>query len=404
MSDSNKNPKDFTAKEAFSQEFDPPKTQSPQTNLDDILKKIQQAAQTKGLGANLPIAVYDSKSLVFKGVPGRKPDKNIVHPTQAKLLEKTLETPQNLKGSLRIYVGQEKVFHVKNGQVLADTLGLARQQQAQKDSPQVESSPTPALSSEQRIAFLEQQIKQQQQQINRLTRHLENLNQTTPKLADPSLGNWFQNLYAQLQDKGKNLIEQLSQSLQQKKEMLMVRVREFITDKKEWADRTQENLLTQVEATRNSMQLKTGEFATGTMIKATQKVADLTGEKFTSLDNLNKYAIPADHYWKLYSDKAMYFREQSGSQPLAPAQLTVAAAQYALQDGLSKRSVLAAIESSPDCRRIKAQQGEKQARQYAELALAKATRLERQGKQPQLQTAQQQSIQQAKKRQNEPGF
>lgn len=408
MPDSQKDPQKFTAKEAFSPEFDPETRSQPQASssnkkeAQETLKKtldyIKQALPAKGFSKDLPISIYDGKTLIYKAEAGKEPTKNLMTPEKAALLQKTLENPQGLQGSIRIRVGSEKVFHVLDGQIVTDKLGLVAERPSQQQAPQAAVAQE-NLTAEQRIEMLEKAVQQQQQQIAHLSKQLEKLSRPLPQVAYSKLNTWFKSTQAQIQKTGQSLVEKLSQSLQQNKETLMNQVREFITNNQERVAQTQERVLTQMEATRNQVEIKAGEFALGAMTAATQKVAHLVSEPVAVSP---KQSLDPSQAWQQYTQKVQQAHLQEGEKNIVPAQITVSAAQYALTDGHSKRSVLQMIKSDPEYQRINSAQGPKKATQYADLALAKATRLIQQNSsKPQ---AQKQATAQSTKAPDEPGF
>ncbi|MBC6431881.1 hypothetical protein FM036_14240 [Nostoc sp. HG1] len=100
--------------------------------LESLLKLIHAKAKEKGLDPSKDVHIYSSSSKVYQGTLGESPSKNLLTPTIVENLKKALSDPKNSQGAISIKIGNEKVFHIKNGDVLTDKLGLAPPSQPNK--------------------------------------------------------------------------------------------------------------------------------------------------------------------------------------------------------------------------------------------------------------------------------
>jgi len=83
--------------------------------LESVLKTINQGLKSRQFQSNLPLSVKIGSSVVYQAIPGQKPTINEIAPEEVIVLQKALENPQGVQGAVRLRVGGETVFHVKNG-------------------------------------------------------------------------------------------------------------------------------------------------------------------------------------------------------------------------------------------------------------------------------------------------
>lgn len=81
-----------------------------------------------------PIKFFASSRKVYERVPGKEAQLIKASPEQVQKLQTAIDNPQELQGSVRVIQGEEVLYHVKNGEVITDKLGLSvdrTQEQAQ---------------------------------------------------------------------------------------------------------------------------------------------------------------------------------------------------------------------------------------------------------------------------------
>ncbi len=101
--------------------------------LDSILKRIKDLAGKENPRISI---VFGNEPTSYKRDPKKGVTQNQMTPEKAALLKKTLEDPQSLDGTLRIYVDGKLAYHVKDKEVKVDTIGLRTLQKVQQKSSQ----------------------------------------------------------------------------------------------------------------------------------------------------------------------------------------------------------------------------------------------------------------------------
>ena len=214
--------------------------------LESLIKIIQAKAKEKGLEASKDIHIYSSSSKVYEGTLGQSPSKNLLTPTIVENLRKALSDPKNSQGAISIKIGNEKVFHIKNGEVLTDKLGLAPPSQPNKvvtkeriysvealqkqvkvlqsklqaqqklvDSIK-ETQQTPESLSKliDQVAEMGKSLEKQQQLIENTQKALSQLNERSlPQIKNTVLQNWVGTVENQVKQTAKNVLEWVKDAL-----------------------------------------------------------------------------------------------------------------------------------------------------------------------------------------------
>jgi uncharacterized small protein (DUF1192 family) len=214
--------------------------------LESLLKLIHARAKEKGLDPSKDIHIYSSSSKVYQGTLGESPSKNLLTPTIVENLEKALSDPKSSQGAISIKIGHEKVFHIKNGEVLTDKLGLAPRTQKNEvvsneriysvealqkqvavlqsklESQQklVDSLKKNELSPESlselaaQVAEMGKSLEKQQQLIDRTQKALSQVNERfLPQVQNTVLQNWVGSVERQVKKTAKNAFERLVDAL-----------------------------------------------------------------------------------------------------------------------------------------------------------------------------------------------
>lgn len=161
--------------------------------LESLLKIIHAKAKEKGLEPSHDIHIYSSSSKVYQGKLGESPSKNLLTPTIVENLRKALSDPKNSQGAISIKIGNEKVFHIKNGEVLTDKLGLAPPSQPNKVVTKERIYSVEALQKQ--VAVLQSKLESQQKLVDSIKQ-----NEQTPEL--------LSQLVAQVEEMSKSLLKQ----------------------------------------------------------------------------------------------------------------------------------------------------------------------------------------------------
>lgn len=96
--------------------------------LNALVTKIKSSNKFTVKG-NEEIVIQVGKDRVYKSKLNQEPTENKLTPEHIKQIQIALEKPQELKGSVSILVGDERIFHAKDGQVIEDTLSLTSSEQ-----------------------------------------------------------------------------------------------------------------------------------------------------------------------------------------------------------------------------------------------------------------------------------
>lgn len=146
-------------------------------------------------------------------ISGKEVLKDKLTPPQIEKLRQAIESPNQLKGSVRVKDDKELLLDVKDGQVKVDKLGLVQTQKqeiktektidsektTQTELPQKPQSTTQAYSQNPNsppiaeVASLKQTVEQQVQKIEALEQKLDALSQSISSIQDKSLSRWMGN-------------------------------------------------------------------------------------------------------------------------------------------------------------------------------------------------------------------
>lgn len=377
--------------------------------LESLLKTINQGIKARQFQGNLPLNIKVGSSVVFQAVSGKKPTTNKITPEQITLLQKALSDPESVQGAVRISVGNETVFHVKDGELKVDKLGFAQgqsqtqesskrvkkeapaqtqQTQPQSQSNQTQSTPSQATqtittSVETEIASLRLLVSQQQQQLNQMNQKLDRLMSSPPVVVivgSDQLKNWFGNLHSKIQKAGQQAVAHASNQLEQNKTTLRSKVQQL------WSG-VKETVTDKIHAASNVVQTKAGEIALGAMSAVTTNLASALGEKLPDGSfvienrnlnqrlevNGNSVALKqrpqqdALELWNNYSQ---------GISSDRPVLRTLAVAQNALRDGMTKAGVEDLLKADPQFQKLQQEQGSNQAENYVKQMTRSAVRRE----------------------------
>jgi len=109
----------------MSEEYSHQGAEKGERDLNDLVSRIQQAAHLSQYKGSIPLKIHFGREKVFEALPGQEPTRNTSTSAQIELLQKAFTDPQGIQGSVKVTLGGEEIFKVKNGQVLTDQLGLA---------------------------------------------------------------------------------------------------------------------------------------------------------------------------------------------------------------------------------------------------------------------------------------
>lgn len=370
-----------------------PVQQTNKKGIENILSEIDNKLKAQEEQGDLPLSFRVGSSVVFKAIPGQEPTINKISPEHVALIQQAIADPQGLKGSVRIYVGKENVFHVIDGQVKEDQLGLApiKQFTQENTQAQAEAKPTQAQSAslQDQIAVLQTTVERQQQQIDLVNQKLNQFVNSPVFIVNERLNNWFGNFRDKFQTAGQEAVAQVSNKLEQNKATLVAKAQEFLAGVKE-------NVTDTLHAARNNVQAQAGKVALGAINAATAKLVSAIGEKLpdgsfviesrvinqrleVSGNNValkERPPLDAQALWNKYSQDLPQER---------PVQRTLAVAQNAIQDGMTKIAVEDMLKADPQFQKVRQEQGVDKAQEYVKQMTRSASRREQQAREPQQQ-------------------
>ncbi|MBD2680899.1 MULTISPECIES: hypothetical protein [Nostoc] len=161
--------------------------------LNDILHKLLEKGKFQDLDTSKDLSIYVGNQPKYKGHPDREVSVNSMTPELVEKINTAINDPQNLKGSVRIMIGKDKVYHAKDGEVLTDKLGLNskitqnsdlgshQSQSPQTAKPVQQSSPLEDLQKQ--VDALQQKVQEQQSLIDNFASQNQSSNQVAEKLS-----------------------------------------------------------------------------------------------------------------------------------------------------------------------------------------------------------------------------
>ncbi|MHC5754964.1 MAG: hypothetical protein ACYTXF_30855 [Nostoc sp.] len=272
--------------------------------LESLLKLIHAKAKEKGLDPSKDVHIYSSSNKVYQGTLGESPSKNLLTPTIVENLKKALSDPKNSQGAISIKIGNEKVFHIKNGEVLTDKLGLAPASQKNKvvsneriysvealqkqvavlqsklESQQKlvdsikQKEQTPELLS-QLVAQVEEMsnaVLKQQQLIENTQKALSQVNERSlPPIQNTQLQNWVGTVENKVKQTAKNVFERIKDALTPEVTKLRNEIASLKSQINEQITSFKDEVKYQTDSVRNELN---------------QQVGNLTGELRTQIDGV----------------------------------------------------------------------------------------------------------------------
>lgn len=256
--------------------------------LDDILHKLLEKGKFQGLDTTKDLSIYVGNQPKYKGHPDGGVSVNSMTPEQIDKINTAINDPQNLKGSIRIMIGKDKVYHVKDGEVLSDKLGLnsqisQNQSQSQQPAKAVQQSST-IEDLQKQVEALQQKVQDQQslidnfatqkqstvevtrklstdlislkqafdtqqQTIEQLQKGLDAINkQNNPAINNATLNKWINSIETKAKNTAKNLYEQVKTVLTPKVDKVKAQLETQITTLKEQMSQQMESLKTEMRS------------------------------------------------------------------------------------------------------------------------------------------------------------
>jgi hypothetical protein len=270
--------------------------------LNDILHKLLEKGKFQELDTTKDLSIYVGNQPKYKGHPDGEVSVSLMTPELVDKINTAINDPQNLKGSIRIMIGKDKVYHVKDGEVLSDKLGLSsqisqNQSQSQQPAKPVQQSSTiedlqkqvealqQKLQDQQSLIdnfanqkqssvevtkqlstdliSLKQAFDAQQKTIEQLQKGLEAINnQNNPAVKNATLHDWINSIETKAKNTAKNLYEQVKTALTPKVDKVKAQLETQITTLKEQMNQQMESLKTemrsQVAAVKNEFESQVG--------------------------------------------------------------------------------------------------------------------------------------------------
>ncbi|MBD2440555.1 hypothetical protein [Nostoc sp. FACHB-110] len=154
--------------------------------LETLINRIKIKANEKEIDAGNQISIYAGTKKVYQGVKGEKPTLDKLNPEVVDQIQKAVNEPHNLKGSITIKIGKQEVFKVSNGQVVNDKLGLSG---AVVQKPASKERTYTLAELQKQVDVLKNKVSQQEKTITELSgqqnkQTLDKLTQEIASLAD----------------------------------------------------------------------------------------------------------------------------------------------------------------------------------------------------------------------------
>ncbi|UKP01213.1 Atg14 domain-containing protein [Nostoc sp. UHCC 0870] len=182
--------------------------------LENLIKIIYESAKRRGIKSSNEISIAVDNENVYRGKIDDNNfnkinpfiDKNLVDKLNQAIFE-----PQNLKGKVSIKIGEEEVFHVEDGVVVKDKLGLSQplsqtqENESQKNKPIVERTYS-VEELQKQVNVLQKKVQEQQELVESLKSG--QLNEESIAQLAQQIGELFKSL-----EKQQKLIEKTQQTL-----------------------------------------------------------------------------------------------------------------------------------------------------------------------------------------------
>lgn len=256
--------------------------------LNDILQKLSEKGKFQGLDTTKDLSIYVGSQAKYKIDADGEVSVNLMTPELVDKINTAINDPQNLKGSVRIMIGKDKVYHAKDGEVLRDTLGLnsqisqnqsqskqqaksvqqsstiedlqkqveALQQKVQDQQSLIDSFATQKQSSVEvtqklstDLVSLKQAFDAQQKTIEQLQTRLEAINkQNNPAIKNENLSKWINSIETKAKNVAKNLYEQVKSALTPKVDQVKAQLETQIITLKEQMNQQMESLKSEMSS------------------------------------------------------------------------------------------------------------------------------------------------------------
>ncbi|MBD2596050.1 hypothetical protein H6G74_17205 [Nostoc spongiaeforme FACHB-130] len=251
--------------------------------LNDILNKLSEKGKFQSLDTSKNLSIYVGSKAKYKIGSDGEISVNLMTPEVVETIKTAINDPQNLKGSVRIMVGNQKVYHAKDGKILTDKLGLnqtqlqSRQAESVEESSSIESLQKQVESLQQKVqeqqalidrfvqqenssvestqklstdlANLKQAFDTQQKTIEQLQKGLEAINkQNLPVVKNESLSKWLNSIESKAKNTAKNLYEQVKTALTPKVDKVKAQLETQITALKEQINQQMESVKAEMKS------------------------------------------------------------------------------------------------------------------------------------------------------------
>ncbi|GAX39000.1 hypothetical protein [Nodularia sp. NIES-3585] len=286
--------------------------------LNAILRKLLEKGKFQGVEPSKEISIFTSNKLVYKGAVDQEPLKNEITPELVETLDKALSEPQNLQGSIRIMIGNEKLLHLRDGEVISDKLGLLENQAQQQTQSQAQKSEIPKSIDDlqQQLNSLQQKVEEQQmlidsqpnqssaisnlmeaferqqKTIDNLQKGLENIiNRRNSNITNSRLQNWVGNIESKVKQTSSNLFEKVKSALTPEVVKLRKQVEQQVADIKSQVDQQVNSLKDEVSKRVDDVLFKADTAINSAMYDVNKKIADVREDINNSVKTVKGKAI-----------------------------------------------------------------------------------------------------------------
>jgi hypothetical protein len=113
-------------------------TQEYEKTWKELLNLLLARIKLAGKHTNNSITVKVGRENVFQTIWGKRPTLNRLRPEYIQKVQTAFKNPSELKGTVSIFIGDEQVFQVKDGQVIKDDLQLISNAHRQNETGDIE--------------------------------------------------------------------------------------------------------------------------------------------------------------------------------------------------------------------------------------------------------------------------
>ncbi len=134
--------------------------------LESLLERVKESAKSQGYNPSNDVSIQVGSKTVYESLNEEEPKLNKLTPEIVATINKAISEPKNFKGSVRIKIGKQPVYHAKDGKVILDKLGFTLNQKQDLTEQKYTDKSVDHLTQE--IEALQQKVQEQKDVIDAL--------------------------------------------------------------------------------------------------------------------------------------------------------------------------------------------------------------------------------------------